>query len=498
MDLGTFTFALAVLGIVGWAAFLVTQSRVRRRREAAPQNLSPFLTDDELETTRLNRVLVSALVATAVLAIVMPVYYLNETDRQEHAAEVFHEIAVERGHEWYVEFQCGNCHGADAGGGGAAFIEPRSGISTTWAVPSINDVLYRYDPTEVRYWLVYGRQGTPMPAWGTEGGGPMNTQQIDELLAYLDSIQISQAAAIAAVDGKVSRELTRLEGAAASVATTRATIEASISALGDAPVQYAQVEPMLPRLSALLSADGTCTDATAAVFHLPCSVPGPDTDRDGIADDAERRLNTYIAEILAVAPASNAATALGAVRFDPASAFTTSVGATPVPDLSQVATVKTEFESIERDLRLTLANREAALTVALNGLTFVKDAALAQRWTLDMEQIANDQFDGNVTDAQRGAALYNAYCARCHTAGYSAGVPFTQVAGSGAFGPGLNEGRSVIQFPNIQDHLDFVINGSVNGQAYGLNGIGRGWMPGFGTVLSEADLTLIIKFERAL
>ena len=48
------------------------------------------------------------------------------------------------------------------------------------------------------------------------------------------------------------------------------------------------------------------------------------------------------------------------------------------------------------------------------------------------------------------------------------------------------------------DHLDFIIGGSVNGQAYGLNGIGRGWMPGFGTVLSEADLMLIVKFERAL
>lgn len=190
MDLGGLILTLAILGALGWLTFLVNQSRVRRRREAAPQNLSPFLTDDELETDRLSRVLVAALVATAVLAIVMPIYYLNETARQAHAAEVFDEIAVERGHEWYLEFQCGDCHGADGGGGGASFIEPRSGISTTWAAPALDDVLYRYDEDEVRYWLVFGRQGTPMPAWGVEGGGPMNTQQIDNLIAYMKSIQI--------------------------------------------------------------------------------------------------------------------------------------------------------------------------------------------------------------------------------------------------------------------------------------------------------------------
>ena len=78
---------------------------------------------------------------------------------------------------------------------------------------------------------------------------------------------------------------------------------------------------------------------------------------------------------------------------------------------------------------------------------------------LDIEQIANDQFDGNVSEAQRGAALYNAYCARCHTAGYSAGIAFTQETGSGAFGPSLTDGRSVVQFPDIQDHYDFIVNG---------------------------------------
>lgn len=497
MELGGLILTLAVLGAIVWLTFLVNQSRVRRRREAAPQNLSPFLTDDELESTRLNRVLVSALVATAVLAIVMPIYYLNETGRQEHAAEVFDEIAVERGHEWYLEFQCGNCHGADGGGGAASYIEPRSGLGTTWAAPSINDVLYRYDASEVRFWLVYGRQGSPMPAWGVEGGGPMNSQQIDELIAYLEHIQISQEDALAQVEGKVTRELGRLENGGDTVAATQAAIEAEIDALAAAPSQYAAVEPLLERLAQVLTAE-YCTVETAALLDKPCASPSPDTDRDGVADDAERRLNTLIEEILAIAPPSDAATALERVSFDPEQAFTTSSGATPIPDFDLADLTVTEFEAIERDLRLTLGNSDAILAGQLAGLEFVKQAASAQLWNIDFEAIADAQFDGNVAEAQRGAALYNAYCARCHTAGYSAGVAFTQPVGSGGFGPALSDGRSVVQFPNIADHYTFIVNGSVNAQAYGLNGIGRGWMPGFGTVLSEYDIMLIVKFERAL
>ncbi|NIS29969.1 MAG: hypothetical protein GWN07_07085, partial [Actinobacteria bacterium] len=95
----------------------------------------------------------------------------------------------------------------DGGGGGAAYVEARSGLSTTWAAPALDDVLYRYSSEEVLYWLVWGRQNSPMPAWGTEGGGPLNIQQLDELLAYLGSIQITQTEALEQVDGRVDREL---------------------------------------------------------------------------------------------------------------------------------------------------------------------------------------------------------------------------------------------------------------------------------------------------
>ena len=68
-------------------------------------------------------------------------------------------------------------------------------------------MLLRFSEEEVREILVYGRPGTPMPAWGTEGGGPLTSQQIDELIAYLYSIQISAEDARAQVETELRAEL---------------------------------------------------------------------------------------------------------------------------------------------------------------------------------------------------------------------------------------------------------------------------------------------------
>jgi mono/diheme cytochrome c family protein len=62
--------------------------------------------------------------------------------------------------------------------------------AVNWRAPALNTVLYRFTPEEVEYIITYGRPGTPMSAWGLAGGGPLNAQQVDTLIAYLASIQI--------------------------------------------------------------------------------------------------------------------------------------------------------------------------------------------------------------------------------------------------------------------------------------------------------------------
>ena len=95
--------------------------------------------------------------------------------------------------------------------------------------------------------------------------------------------------------------------------------------------------------------------------------------------------------------------------------------------------------------------------------------------------------------------MFNAYCARCHTAGYSAGVEFEQEPGSGAWAPALTDGRTVVQFPDEQDHINFIINGANASERYGVNGLsGVGGMPAFGAVLSLEDIELIVLYERSM
>ena len=95
-----------------------------------------------------------------------------------------------------------------------------------------------------------------------------------------------------------------------------------------------------------------------------------------------------------------------------------------------------------------------------------------------------------------GGALFDQFCSRCHTKGWSYGE--AEAPGSGAFGPNLTDGDTIRQFPDIAKHLEFVTLGSDNEKAYGTRGVGTGRMPGFGQMLSEAQIRAIVDYERSL
>jgi mono/diheme cytochrome c family protein len=208
-------FALAL--VVGWAVFIL--AHVKRGAvapgaeiEAAP-NRKQYHVDDELEGRKLERVLSLALVLVIVLAVGLPLYWLNEPTRQAGAVKYFDKKAAEVGFLIFqpadsplpahpkdnaLHFGCAKCHGNVGQGGSTSFaITTPDGKTNvvTWQVPALNTVLLRYTPDTVRAIITYGRAGTPMPAWGVPGGGAMNTQQIDALVAYLQSIQLSPAEA---------------------------------------------------------------------------------------------------------------------------------------------------------------------------------------------------------------------------------------------------------------------------------------------------------------
>jgi mono/diheme cytochrome c family protein len=92
-----------------------------------------------------------------------------------------------------------------------------------------------------------------------------------------------------------------------------------------------------------------------------------------------------------------------------------------------------------------------------------------------------------------GSGAYS--CARCHTKGWSYGDP--QVTGGGALGPNLTGGSSTRQFPNEQDMIGFIKNGSELGKRYGQQGQGSGKMPGFGNMLTDEQIEAIVDYVRS-
>src|SRR5207245_1120611 len=100
-----------------------------------------------------------------------------------------------------------------------------------------------------------------------------------------------------------------------------------------------------------------------------------------------------------------------------------------------------------------------------------------------------------------GQALFMANCARCHTKGYSYGLPQV-MGGGGAFGPNLTGGVELRQFPSLTDglkkHVEFVTKGSEFQKQYGTQGIGSGRMPGFGQLLTPDQIAQIVNYERSL
>ena len=124
----------------------------------------------------------------------------------------------------------------------------------------------------------------------------------------------------------------------------------------------------------------------------------------------------------------------------------------------------------------------------------------------EQQAVYAKQFADEGLDFTSGADLFGQFCSRCHTKGWSYGwadrngnpIGEPDAPGSGAFGPSLTGGLTLKQFPDMQDHIDFVTEGSDKEKAYGERGVGTGRMPGFGQMLTEAQIKAIVDYERSL
>jgi mono/diheme cytochrome c family protein len=556
------TVLAVVAGIIWLGLMLVSAFRNRGGAEEIAPNLKPGIDDQQLETKRLEGGQKAAIAFSAFLAIALPLYFLGESERQEGFVEEFSEASVERGEHLAEEFGCYDCHGPLGVGGSAAYVEQRSGVAVSWTAPALNDVLYRYDSDEVNYWLTYGRGNSPMPAWGLAGGGPMNEKQIEDLVNYLETIQIPQQQAVDKMVEAIPSQISRLENA--DVTITQAILDQRqvIAEIDQAPADQAFVVPLVDEAAEVLAnaeegidtdgdglsdtAEDRLTEISEAVYTYfvafdpialdpavddsiqvdegltqlestsetdptlssyvvavsaaleddEISDENPDSDGDGLSDVAEGVIGGLFAE----AVGATAPQGLTPVVLDPANPETVA----GVPDQTTATQLVGSLETVAINLTVTVENEERIRTQQEQGLQFLLEAEEAALWEIDIAGVAASM-EASMDEAERAVALFNANCARCHTAGFSAGVPYTQEAGSGGFGPALWDGRPVVQFgdppPADSDEtdllVDFLINGSVAEAPYGLNGFGSGRMPAFGAILDEGDIELLARYLRA-
>ena len=228
LDLRTTIIVVNVAAGVFLLGVGIAAVAARRKREVVAPNQIEYHADDAMEGPRLERVQAWALAMVALIALSVPMYWLIEPDRQEAMGDQFLETSIAQGEELFElndpeanpqGLGCAGCHGADGSGGaappqiitvakdevamadGAFDSKLRSCApspdddalllcSVTWTAPALNTVMLRFSREEVHDIIAYGRPGTPMPAWGLQGGGAKGEQSIENLLDFLESIQL--------------------------------------------------------------------------------------------------------------------------------------------------------------------------------------------------------------------------------------------------------------------------------------------------------------------
>lgn len=223
--------------------------------ELAP-NRRPYLADDELEGRKLDRTLSLGLLGLMVVGIGLPLYWLQEPARQQNAVGDVQRKFIDRGEEMFAPtadggLNCAFCHGTEGVGGVAPYnitdAEGRYVKTVDWLGPALNTVLLRYSREEVRYVLEYGRPFSPMPAWGTKGGGPLTEQQLQNLIDYLWSIQLTPDEAQKQVTDQLAKMMKQKDDACVAALTQAAKDKLTGEALAGFDASKVDTESCPPK-----------------------------------------------------------------------------------------------------------------------------------------------------------------------------------------------------------------------------------------------------------
>jgi len=183
---------LATLGLL--VVLLLLYGRPRRAlQEGLPTNFSRGDPDSVLEGSRLVKAQIWTFVSLFIITGFLVVYFVVEPFREASYTKKFLAASESRGEIEYrpnsAEGQsganCAQCHGPN-GEGGFAATDPE------WPAPPLNNIYARYTAEEITRIVTMGRPGTPMPSWGIEFGGPLNDQKIEDIVNFVQSLQVGE------------------------------------------------------------------------------------------------------------------------------------------------------------------------------------------------------------------------------------------------------------------------------------------------------------------
>ena len=212
--MGQLLIAVLVGAVAAGAALVVlrTRSSSGKTKSKVPPALRPADIDAVLESSRLTKIHGWGLALTLFFAFFMPAYWVQEPQNRRDNEEEMAEESLERGEEYYALTtdkqtgatntkgkECARCHGDGAEGGENEYLNPDTGVRSIVKVPELKTVFSRYEEPPagfedareyIRETIERGRPGTDMPTWGNKYGGPLTEQELDDIVNWLESINV--------------------------------------------------------------------------------------------------------------------------------------------------------------------------------------------------------------------------------------------------------------------------------------------------------------------
>jgi mono/diheme cytochrome c family protein len=274
-------YVIVAIVAVGFILWLLANSR-RARPEVGSEielaaNRKPYYADEEMEGKRLDRAQWLGLGFLLIIAVGLPLYWLAEPGRQAGAINNFKKTFASRGEALSVPtaeggFNCQGCHGGVSGGLVQYNLTDKEGNITPvmWQAPSLDDVTLRMTDDQLKEVLTYGRPFSPMPAWGLAGGGPMNEQQIDNLIAWLHSVAIKPEDARKRNAENAKAQLATLQDAPKLLADAQATVAKLDADPATEQADLLKAEAQVSMLEGII-ATGQEASEGAALFNVNCA-----------------------------------------------------------------------------------------------------------------------------------------------------------------------------------------------------------------------------------